>query len=169
MPSGEVVTLRPIRPDDEAEHVDLLHHLSAQDSRWRFFATIKDMDHDAISRFTCIDYDREMAFIATHITADGKAQTLGVVRSAILDNDREAEFAIVVRSEDKSHGLGWAMMQKMMRYLATRGVHCIVGEVLPDNHNMLKFVRSLGFESHFSAEDGVTKIYKELAPDAEQA
>jgi len=161
--SGQIVSLRPIRTDDEEEHQDLLHHLTAQDSRWRFFATVKAMDHNAISRFTCIDYDREMAFIATHRLPDGKNQTLGVVRSVIFADTHEAEFAIVVRSEDKNHGLGWAMMQKMMRYLRERDIHRMFGEVLPDNHNMLTFVRSLGFESRFVAEDGVTKVWKDLS------
>ncbi|HEY9164377.1 MAG TPA: GNAT family N-acetyltransferase, partial [Magnetovibrio sp.] len=82
--SGRTVTLRPILPEDEAEHLDLLHNLSLEDTRWRFFAPVRDMDHIRISRYTCIDYDTEMAFIATRQKEDGRSQTLGVVRAAIL-------------------------------------------------------------------------------------
>jgi len=164
LPSGCVVTLRPIRPNDEADHLDLLHHLSREDSRWRFFATIKDMGHAEISRFTCIDYDTEMAFIATQSKPDGSTQTLGVVRTAILPGGDKAEFAIVVRSEDKHQGLGWAMMQKMFHYLEHRGVQRIIGEVMAGNHNMLAFAHDLGFESQFSPTDGVSKIWKDLSP-----
>ena len=161
LPSGRQLTLRPIHPDDEAAHLDLLRHLSLEDSRWRFFATIKDMDHDRISRFTCIDYDREMAFIATDQKAKNGPATVGVVRAAIL-NDEEAEFAIVVRSDDKHHGVGHALMVKMCHYLHERGLLRVVGDVLPDNHKMLAFVRDLGFHSRFKPDEGVTKIWKDF-------
>lgn len=162
LPSGRVVTLRPIRPEDEAQHLDLLHNLSLEDSRWRFFVTIKDMGHDEISRFTCIDYDADMAFIAVYRPPNEAPKTLGVVRAAILSGAQEAEFAIVVRTGDKSQGLGWALMQKMLNYLKAHGISRVVGEVLPDNRDMLVFARDLGFESRFSAADGVTKIWKTL-------
>ena len=161
--SGRTVTLRPIRPDDEAQHLDLLHHLSLEDTRWRFFAPIRDMDHAHISRFTCIDYDTEMAFIATREKQDGASQTLGVVRAAILGDGDDAEFAIIVRTDDKNHGLGWALMQKLLAYLRQRGVKRVIGEVLPANRTMLAFVRDLGFESRFSPEDGVVRVWKTLS------
>jgi len=112
LPSGRTVTLRPIRPEDEAQHLDFLHHLSLEDTRRRFFVTIKDMSHDEISRFTCINYETDMAFIATHQTTQDQPETLGVVRAAILPGYLEAEFAIVVRTGDKSQGLGWVLTQK---------------------------------------------------------
>lgn len=162
LPSGRTVTLRAIRPDDEARHLDLLHHLSLEDTRWRFFAPVHDMDHDHISRFTCIDYENEMAFIATRAKADGDTETLGVARSALLPAGNDAEFAIIVRSDDKNQGLGWALMQKLMAYLQSRHVKRVIGEVLPDNRGMLAFAHDLGFSSRHAPEDGVTHIWKIL-------
>lgn len=33
LPSGRTVTVRPIRPDDEAQHLDLLYHLPLENTR----------------------------------------------------------------------------------------------------------------------------------------
>jgi hypothetical protein len=56
-------------------------------------------------KFTQIDYDREMAFIATHMV-NGAPETLGVVRTSTKPDNSSAEFAIIVSSEMK--GSVWA-------------------------------------------------------------
>ena len=98
-----------------------------------------------MARFTQIDYDREMAFIATAGDSRDQSETLGVVR-AITDPDNEvAEFAIVVRSDLKGQGLGSALLDKMIAYCRGRGTREMVGQVMVDNHAMLGLAESRGF------------------------
>ena len=48
----------------------------------------------------------------------------------MADPDGEqAEFAILIRSDLKGQGLGYAMLEKLIRYCRARGVHEIVGQL----------------------------------------
>ena len=103
--SGRPVLLRPIRPEDEPEHYAFISKLTPSDVRFRFFDTVRDVPHSEMARFTQIDDDREMAFIAT-AERDGGNETLGVVRVMTDPDNHRAEFAVVVRSDLSGQGLG---------------------------------------------------------------
>ena len=155
--NGERIVLRPIRPEDEPEHQAFLDSCDARDIRFRFFGLVRGFTHTQLARFTQIDYDREMAFIATRESPDAKHQTLGVVR-AIADPDNEhAEFAIIIGSGLKGKGLGRALLEKIIRYCKARGTRELVGEVLAENAPMLGLAKRLGFKSHRS-DDGVVNV-----------
>jgi acetyltransferase len=140
---GRSVLLRPIRPEDEPQHRDFLASLQPEDVRYRFFSYRREFNAETMARWTQIDYDREMAFIG--VSRTGKSETLGVVR-AIADPDNvRAEFAIIVRSDQKGRGLGYALMTKMIRYLQGRGTRELFGQVLAHNERMLALARRLGF------------------------
>lgn len=157
--TGETVMLRPIRPEDEAAHASFFAHLEQEDVRFRFFTVVKAPTHDTLARFTQIDYDREMCFIATR-PRDGGTETLGVVR-AIADPDNErAEYAIIVRSDMKGEGLGQALMDKLIAYARARGTKVLWGDVLPNNDSMLDLAARLGFQVRPGVED--TTVRTEL-------
>jgi len=156
---GARVFVRPIRPEDEPAHHAFHARLQPEDVRFRFFNLVRELPHSQMARFTQIDYDREMAFIA--LAADGagaEGETLGDVRTVTDPDNERAEFAIVVRSDRKSQGLGHALLEKMIRYCRARGTREIVGQVLPDNRPMLDLAHSLGFQSRFLPEDGAVEV-----------
>ena len=143
---GREILLRPIRPEDEPTHQRFFRRLTKDDVRFRFFGLVKALEHSQIARYTQIDYDREMAFIAVDEEPDGSRDTLGVVR-AIADPDNLcAEFAIVIRSDLKGKGLGRILMEKLIHYCRDRGTAMLTGEVLENNERMLALARELGFE-----------------------
>jgi acetyltransferase len=158
-----VLTLRPIRPEDEAQHLDFLQCLEAEDVRLRVFYSRRSIEHSELARLMQIDYEREMAFLAVAADADGKEQTLGVVR-AIADPDNiAAEFGIIVRSDLKGQGLGMLLMDKLIRYLRARGTRRLVGNVILENTRMRGLARRLGFiEAPPEDGDGSCAIALEL-------
>ncbi len=159
---GETVLLRPIRPEDEAAHAEFFRHLELEDVRFRFFAVVKSPDHDTLARFTQIDYDREMCFIATR-QSGGASETLGVVR-AIADPDNErAEYAIIVRSDVKGAGLGQLLMEKLIAYARARGTGQLWGDVLADNGAMLDLAARLGFRLDRGADATTVRTVLTLA------
>jgi acetyltransferase len=145
---GRPVVLRPIRPEDEPAHRAFLATLSPADVRFRFFGMVRDFRHDQLARWTQIDYDREMAFIAA---ADGR--TLGVVRTVTDPDNQRAEFAIVVAGAVQNKGLGHALMSKMIAYARARGTELLAGQVMADNERMLGLMRTLGFTLEFAGHN----------------
>jgi acetyltransferase len=149
------VVLRPIRPEDEPAHRAFLASVEPEDMRYRFFSLRREFTHEALAQWTQVDYDREMAFVATAAGESGAPETLGVVR-AICDPDNErAEFAILVRSDLKGRGLGRALMEKMIGYLRGRGTRVLFGHVLAHNRAMIGLARRLGFAARHREADVV--------------
>jgi acetyltransferase len=141
---GREIVLRPIRPEDETLHARFLARVDPADLQLRFFHAVRDFPHAALARFTQIDYDREMAFIAWSPDAGG--ETLGVAR-AIADPDRtRAEFAVLVRSDLKGKRLGQLLMSKLISYCSASGIGELVGDILPGNHAMIALARRTGFD-----------------------
>ncbi len=143
LPDGTRIFVRPIRPEDEALYPAFLSAVTQDDLRLRFFAPIKEFSHGFIARFTQIDYARAMAFIALE-EASGKM--LGVVRIHADSEYRSGEYAILVRSDLKGHGLGWLLMELMIEYARAEGLETIRGQVLQENRMMLQMCRQLGFQ-----------------------
>jgi acetyltransferase len=145
---GRRLWLRPIRPEDEALHMDFLQHLDPEDVRMRVFYSKRTLERSELARLVQIDYAREMAFVAMSPGPDGQWQTLGVVRATTDPDNIEAEFGVIVRPELKGSGLGRLLLQKMMAYLRSQGTQRLVGTVLDDNSRMRKLAKELGFQEH---------------------
>ena len=144
---GRALTLRPVRPEDEAQHRTFLDAIDHVDLRMRFFHSRRTVERSELARLTQIDYEREMALIATEADDTGAERTLGVAR-AVCDPDNEvAELGILVRSDLKGGGLGKELMQALITYLRGKGTRWLVAHVLKDNHRMLDLARELGFEA----------------------
>jgi acetyltransferase len=145
---GRPLTLRPIRPEDEAQHLAFLQKLDPVDIRMRVFYSRQSITRTELARLTQIDYEREMAFVATAPaeSADGAPEeTLGVVRATCDPDNDSAEFGIVVRSDLKGGGLGELLMRKLIDHLRARGTKRLVATVLRENTRMLELARDLGF------------------------
>ena len=150
--------LRPVRPEDGPAHLRFFDALTPDDVRYRMFVRIRELNPSQLARFTQIDYDREMAFIATRTAPDGLPETLGVGRVVADPDNVSAEFAVTVRSDLKGKGLGKILMRKLIDYCRLRGTREIVGEALPQNNRIIGLVKKLGFEVFPAGEEGVRKF-----------
>jgi len=150
---GTPITLRPIRPEDEPAHAELVRRMTPQDLRYRFFGATRELQHDQLARLTQIDYEREMAFVATRTTADGQPETVGVVRTVTDPDGQRAELAILVRSDLKGTGLGTRLIGTIVAYHRRRGTHEITAQVLAENQAMIRLARRCGFEAGRSEEE----------------
>ena len=154
---GGSLLLRPVRPEDGPAHLRFFDALTPDDIRYRMFVRIRELQPSQLARFTQIDYDREMAFIATRPGADGQPETLAVGRVVADPDNTSAEFAVTVRSDLKGMGLGRILMEKLIAYCRARGTREIVGEVLLQNSRMIGLVKKLGFQVT-PGEEGVRKL-----------
>ena len=136
------LSIRPIRPEDEPLYEEFFSRVTAEDRRLRFFGTGNSFTHQALARFTQIDYAREMAFVAV---AKATSKLLGVARLVADPDYVHGEYAILVRSDVKGRGLGWRLMQHLIDYAKAEGLKQIRGTVLAENTTMLRMCTELGF------------------------
>jgi acetyltransferase len=89
---GYDVTLRPMRPEDAELVKSFVRDMSEQSRYFRFMEAVRELSPSMLSRFTQIDYDREMALVAT-VEEGGKELQIGVSRYAINPDGKSCEFA----------------------------------------------------------------------------
>lgn len=170
--NGRDITIRPIRPEDTAQHRRFLERLDPEDVRMRIFYSRRELPPSELARLTQIDYDREIALIAEAIdpdSPDGRGrETLGVVRAASDPDNTQAEFAIIVRSDLKGRGLGHRLLSRLIAVARERGTPCLVGLVLSENRGMLELAERLGFvrDDARQPERGIERLVLPLAPAA---
>jgi acetyltransferase len=157
--------VRPIRPEDEPQYREFFGRLDPEDVYLRFFAYKRELVHSQLARFTQIDFDREMAFIATRKNESGELEILGVVSSVTDSDNRWAELAIIVRSDLKGKGLGRTLLNKIIRYCRNRGTEILRGEVLRSNVAMLALAKKLGFELQSSEDEEMVVVRLNLQTD----
>jgi RimJ/RimL family protein N-acetyltransferase/predicted CoA-binding protein len=148
---GRRVFVRPIRPEDEPLIHEFLQHVTSRDLRLRFFAAMKEFAHEFIARLTQLDYARAMAFVAFD---EATNEMMGAVRIHSDSIYETGEYAILLRSDLKGRGLGWALMQLIIEYARSEGLKAVWGDVLAENTIMLDMCRSLGFEVKHDPGEG---------------
>jgi acetyltransferase len=142
LPDGQSIDLRPIRPEDEAKLLEGAAQVDPQDLRMRFFHMTSGLTREMAARLTQIDYARELALVAiAHETREG----LGIVRITADPDNAKAEFAIIVRTNWKRHGLGQLLMRRIIEIAGARGIKMIEGSILRDNTAMIDLCTHLGF------------------------
>lgn len=152
---GAPVFFRPLKPEDAALYPDFLAAVTHDDLRLRFFAAMREMSPELIDKLIHYDPAHAMAFVAIE-EATGKL--LGVVRLHDDNDDVNGEFAILLRSRLKGHGLGWLMMKHLIAYAKERGLKTVQGQVLAENTTMLKMCGELGFHIADDEERGVKHV-----------
>ena len=159
---GTDITIRPIRPEDAELVQAFVRGLSEESKYFRFMSSMHELTETMLVRFTQIDYSREMALIAVTLVQDREIE-LGVARYAINPDGDSCEFALVVADSFQGKGLGQKLMAMLMEAARSKGLNMIEGEVLSNNHNMLKLMMRLGFAVKTSDDDqGVMEVSRAL-------
>jgi N-acetylglutamate synthase-like GNAT family acetyltransferase len=152
---GARVLLRPLKVEDGALYPDFLKEVTAEDLRLRFFAAMREVAPEMIDKLIHYDPEHAMAFIAIE---EASGRMLGVVRLHDDADDKNAEFAILVRSRLKGRGLGWLMMKHMIANAKDKGLKTVHGQVLAENSTMLLMCSELGFHTTDDAGERGVKL-----------
>lgn len=154
------VFLRPIKPEDEHLYEAFMAKVDPDDHRLRFFSAKQRLSHKLLARLTQIDYARDMAFVAI---APATGELLGVSRYSAEPDRQNAEYAVMVRSDLKGQGLGWALMRHLIDHAAVTKVGHLYGSVLAANTTMLQMCRELGFTLEIDPDDAsLTRVRLDL-------
>jgi acetyltransferase len=156
--AGSKLLLRPIRPADSQQLMIFYANATPADMRLRFFMSRRDVPHSELARYSQIDYDREMTFIALATHASGDQTMVAEVRAVCDPDNVSAEFAIQVATDWQGKGLGRRLLDKMTKYLHERGTAELVGQCLPENIGMASLARQAGFEVTLNANEAIVAL-----------
>ena len=153
MRGGGQYVVRPIHPDDANMLQALVRSLSQESRYFRFVSSLTELPPSMLSRFTLIDYDREMALVAVYKERKpGESgemveteRIVGVSRYITNPDSSSCEFSLVVADDFGGRGLGARLMLSIMDVAREKGLAEMEGLVLTNNPGMLKLMKSLGF------------------------
>ncbi|APH74013.1 bifunctional acetate--CoA ligase family protein/GNAT family N-acetyltransferase [Aquibium oceanicum] len=134
--------IRPIKPADIALYPEFLDKTSPDDIRFRFLAPRKRFTDDMLKRLTQLDYERDMAFVAIR---QDTGELAGIGRLSSDPDHVSAEYALLVRTDLQGHGLGFALLRRIIDYARSEGIRRVEGIVLTENRRMLDMCRDFGF------------------------
>jgi len=164
MNDGKMAIIRPIRPEDAEMEQEFVKSMSDESRYYRFMDTIRELTQTMLVRFTQIDYDREMAFVATVADENGKETQIGVARYVVNPDGESVEFALAVGDAWQKCGVGRKLMTALIECARMKGYRAVVGDVLSTNSKMFRLMTSLGFTIHPHPDDtAVKRVVKPLA------
>jgi acetyltransferase len=162
---GERIFMRPVRPGDAQQMIDLFSDLSPETIFMRFFSPLKQISRSMLVRLSQIDYDREIALCA--FVGDGDVRKLiGVARIIFMPDGKTGEFAVVVADDWHGKGIGSVLLKQAMISAKKYGLSEVTGLVLTNNAAMLAMGQKIGFRvarDPDSSEYRLTIALKDLA------
>jgi len=153
---GTVVEARPIRPEDAEMEQRFVRSLSDRSRYFRFMNSVRELTPAMLMRFTQIDYDREMAFVAVR-SEPGQDEEIAVARYVTNPDGRTCEFAVVIADAWQGKGLGRRMLETIIAVARARGLEVMIGHILGTNESMLRLCAKLGFRISNHPEDSTVR------------
>jgi len=154
---GSLISIRPIRSDDEALLLDLFNRLSKDTISFRFLADLKSLPGEWLHYFTRIDYAQDVAMVAVK-EIESRERILGVCRVMRKPGSTRGEIAVVVADNWQGKGIGKILLQRSIRISKELGIRVVWGIVSSENKRFLAMAEKLGFSSKLDAEAGLYEI-----------
>jgi acyl-CoA synthetase (NDP forming)/RimJ/RimL family protein N-acetyltransferase len=139
---GSTAHVRPVGPGDAEEVRSLFAGLSERSQYLRFFSVSPSLD-TVVRWATAVGDDRRFGLVATFGGGDHV-----VAHAAYAGDDAHpdrAEVALAITDRMQGKGIGTLLLGQLAEAAAQAGVSTFTGEVLPENHQMIKVLRDSGF------------------------
>jgi len=133
------INLRPVRPEDAPEYGTFLSRFKDQ-SGTGCLEIKESLLPVTAARHTQIDYNRQMAFVAT----DSAGAVLGVVRALTASDNSKANISMATLPDMRETDLSAIMLRKITSYCRERGTAELAGFIHKDDRNLVQLVRESG-------------------------
>ncbi|HEY9279520.1 MAG TPA: GNAT family N-acetyltransferase, partial [Eoetvoesiella sp.] len=156
---GEPWMMRPIRPEDAEPLQTFVRDLSDESRYMRFVSMLRELTPSMLARYTRIDYDRELALVATVQVPNPEhrgypqEQIIGFAHYLRNADGRGAEYALVIGDNWQRRGLGTQLMGGLIEAAQLQRLTYIDGYVLNSNRAMLNLMAHLGFQNDRTQDD----------------
>lgn len=161
--NGGVVTIRPIRPEDEPLLIKFHQALSERSVELRYFEPLKlslRTAHERLTRICFIDYDRELALVVEHKAIDESPGIIAIGRLSKLRGRNEAELAVLVDDRYQHQGMGTELYRRLIAVAREEKLERVVCTILAENLDMIAICRKLNFQVQSDMQDGT--VHAEL-------
>lgn len=158
---GVPLTLRPIKPEDEPLWLGLLGNCSQDTLYARFRSFVRWNLHEVASRYCFNDYDRELG-IVVEFEEGGARQFLGVGRLIADPGSETAEYAVLIRDDWQSRGLGGLLTDYCLEIAQSWGLKHIVASTSSDNRRMIAVFRKRDFKVVQDPSSGTVDVSKDI-------
>jgi len=166
-PDGQVLQMRPIRPEDEPLVVDFHRSLSAETVFQRYLQHLgfdERTAHRRLIRICFLDYDRELALVAECPHPEtGAPQIIGIGRLSRVFGTDDAEFAVLVTDARQGKGVGTELLRRLVEVARAEGVVTIGADMRANNVGMRRAAEKVGFTLAPGASADVVRAEMRLA------
>ena len=139
---GRRIEIRALRPDDRANMLAAVAHLSAQSLYRRFFGVKRDFSEKEKAFYLNVDFVSHVALVVT-IEEGGRTDIVGGARYIVVQPST-AEVAFAVVDEFQGQGIGTTLIRHLTLLARKAGLKEFIAEVLPENAAMLKVFEKSG-------------------------
>jgi RimJ/RimL family protein N-acetyltransferase len=140
--SGDVVRIRPVRPQDAPALVRAYANLGEQSRYRRFFTIMPELPEATLKAAVEVDHTDHEALVAVPLLS---AEIVGECRFIRLpDQPDTAEVGVTVVDAWQGRGLGSALLARLSERAAEAGIEYFTAEILAENRTMLGLLPSLG-------------------------
>jgi acyl-CoA hydrolase/GNAT superfamily N-acetyltransferase len=156
--------LRPLKLTDEPLVRDLFYKLSPESIHYRFFQMLKAMPHDKLQELLRVDYEADMALVVL-TDATEAASIIAISHYRKNPETNFAEAAFLVHDDWQGKGIGTALMKTLAESARQNGIAGFTGEVLMENHGMLRIFHKCGYGVESNLGDGVYSLRIPFTPE----
>jgi GNAT superfamily N-acetyltransferase len=140
--------LRPLERRAGSRPRRVVSGLSPESRAMRFHAAIRDLPEPMRAALTAADPRRHMAWVAEECARPGAI----VAEAHYVTADDEAEVALSVADPLQRHGLGRALLGRLVRHTEAASVRWLRGHVRADNEPMLRLTSTAGLARPLAAD-----------------
>jgi len=166
-PDGQVLRMRPIRPEDEPLVVEFHRSLSEKTVFQRYLRYLgfdERTAHERLIRICFLDYDRELALVAeSEDPKTGMPQIVGIGRLSRLFGTDDATFAVLVTDVRQGKGVGMELLRRLVEIARAEGVATLGADMRADNVGMRRAAEKVGFTIRRGATEGHIRAEMRLA------
>jgi acetyltransferase len=161
LPDGTPLEIRPIKPSDEKQWLDMLDRSSDETIQDRYFSTIR-FTHDTAVRYCFNDYDRELGLVA--ITMDRESpEMIGICRLVTDPAHQTATFSVFVEDGWQGRGVHKALTRFGIDVARQYELRKLTLRTRPSNARLLDILSGQGFAVSTEQEGSVAVAELNLA------
>jgi acyl-CoA hydrolase/RimJ/RimL family protein N-acetyltransferase len=155
---GDVtVRFRAMKPSDEEGMRRFFYRCSKEMIFYRFFYSIKTMDHDKMQTYVNVDYQKEFSIVGL-VVEKGNQKIIAEARMVRDERTYYGEVAFLIEERFQGIGIGSYMLSRLIEQAREQAFKGLTAEVLADNQPMIKVFEKAGLPMETSLSGGIYHV-----------